>query len=190
MLKKSIAKLFGVIDINDYYDVCERNHILETKLAKQKEFIERLQRTLRTAELENALLNADKKELSQEKELITEKQTTYEKLFNTERKKLNKLLNKYSKTKVKVQKYYDLTLKLNADLELERNKYKKEKAINKLNSTMIETLYTRLDYVCFGSFIPKVLRVHELTLYKHLYTTVDLNYYIDKYGNVGVSARV
>lgn len=190
MLKGLIEKLFGLTSIYEYNDVCEKNHILAIKLTKQKEFIKQLQKTLRTVELENALLHADKKELNQEKQLITEKKVTYEKLFNTERKKLNKLLNKYSRTKEQVQRHYVRTLELDADLELERSKYAKERALNKLNSIMIETLYARLDYVCFGSILPKALRVHELTLYKHLYTTVDLTYYMDRYGNLGVSARI
>ena len=110
------------------------------------------------------LVNTVKNEL----ELVKADNIKLNKSFKKEQKKVHRLL----------EKRYVL-----------RNAFlKKEKECAYL-SIYNNLLTTRLEYLCFGSIMPKILVPSGIHRYQHLFKPVNINYFIDKYGQLRAEAQ-
>lgn len=112
----------------------------------------------------NLLVDTVKNEL----ELVKADNIKLNKSFKKEQKKVHRLL----------EKRYVL-----------RNAFlKKEKECAYL-SIYNNLLTTRLEYLCFGSIMPKILVPSGIHRYQHLFKPVNINYFIDKYGQLRTEAQ-
>ena len=133
-----------------------------------KESTQQAQKELnkKNQEIEDLKLLVDT--VKNELELVKADNIKLNKSFKKEQKKVHRLL----------EKRYVL-----------RNAFlKKEKECAYL-SIYNNLLTTRLEYLCFGSVIPKILVPSGIHRYQHLFKPVNINYFIDKYGQLRAEAQ-
>lgn len=137
-------------------------------LKSNKNWKESAQKELnkKNQEIEDLKLRVDT--VKNELELTKAGNVKLNKSFKKEQKKVHKLLEK---------RY------------LLRNAFlKKEKECTYL-SLYNNLLTTRLEYLCFGSIMPKILIPSGIHRYQHLFKPVNIHYFIDKYGQLRAEAQ-
>lgn len=55
--------------------------------------------------------------------------------------------------------------------------------------TVSEAAMEKLEYLCFGSILPKALRPSSLDRYQHLYKPVTPTYFKDRYGRLAIGVE-
>ena len=93
-----------------------------------------------------------------------------------------RLLRKQGEFKEKIK---ELT-QHNEDLFNEVLEFKDQAYYHKLIS---EAALEKLEYLCFGSILPKALRPSHLDRYQHLYKPVTPTYFKDRYGRLAIGVE-
>ena len=74
----------------------------------------------------------------------------------------------------------------NADLFDDALEFKDQAYYYKVIS---EAALEKLEYLCFGSILPKALRPSHLDRYQHLYKPVTPTYFKDRYGHIAIGVE-
>lgn len=133
----------------------------------------------------NKILNANKKLQETNVELV-------EKLADTKRH-LNRLkalqgdLDALNTTNKKLHKNVKRLLTKKRELK-EQNNYLTTKVL--YLETYVNGLTDKLEYLCFGSVLPKVMRKANINNYQHLFKPVNIEYHLSKTGHYHVIANL
>ena len=93
-----------------------------------------------------------------------------------------RLLRKQGKFKEKIKELNQH----NADLFDDALEFKDQAYYYKVIS---EAALEKLEYLCFGSILPKALRPSHLDRYQHLYKPVTPTYFKDRYGHIAIGVE-
>ena len=104
--------------------------------------------------------------------------------------KYNTLVNKHNKLNAKHTKLVNEYASLDSKARSITRALLKEKAKFALSKQLANALDEKLQYLVFGSVLPKVMSISTLDNYQHLFKPVDVKYFIDKQGNIGLVSNI
>lgn len=169
---KRLFKFFGYIpkdEITSYQKQLEDGVIV---MNKARAVIKGLKKNIKI--LEKAVITKNK-----ELQSIISKSDYKVKRLNA---KNLRLLRKQGEFKEQIKEL----IQRNEDLFNEALELKDQAYYYKLIS---ETALEKLEYLCFGSILPKALRPSHLDRYQHLYKPVTPTYFKDRYGRLAIGVE-
>lgn len=100
-----------------------------------------------------------------------------------------RLLRKQGEFKEEIKKLTVVSEELTKDYqELFKNALSSMRQ-NEYFKTVSEAAIEKLEYLCFGSVLPKALRPSSLDRYQHLYKPVTPTYFKDRYGRPAIGVE-
>ena len=100
-----------------------------------------------------------------------------------------RLLRKQGEFKEEIKKLTVISEELTKDYqELFKNALSSMRQ-NEYFKTVSEAAIEKLEYLCFGSVLPKALRPSSLDRYQHLYKPVTPTYFKDRYGRPAIGVE-
>lgn len=170
-----IKKLFSLLG----YVPKEEATIFVNELKKSTILMDRARIIIKSLKKNIKILQKSLSERNKEFQSIISKSDYKIKQLNT---KNLRLLRKQGEFKEKIK---ELT-QHNEDLFNEVLELKDQAYYHKLIS---EAALEKLEYLCFGSILPKALRPSHLDRYQHLYKPVTPTYFKDQYGRFAIGVE-
>lgn len=177
-----IKKLFSLLG----YVPKEEVTIFVNELKKSTILMDRARVIIKSLKKNIKILQKSLSERTKEYQSISSKLDYKVKQLNA---KNLRLLRKQGEFKEKIKELIQRNEELvqnHADLFDEALEFKDQAYYYKLIS---EAAMEKLEYLCFGSVLPKVLRLSSLDRYQHLYKPVTPTYFKDCYGRPAIGVE-